>query len=116
MSKRKAVPYLGAFKLSWCDNCNLPILDAKPCGICKAPSREVEISPPGDVRPAFDKDVKRVSKIIDEKFGKGSANALGLTGKRLVLLNETSYDDVMEEIIIDGQTVGSVRYNLALLK
>ena len=68
MSKRKTVPYLGAFKLSWCDNCNLPILDGKPCGICKAQTRTVVMSPPGDVRPAFDKDIKRISKIIDEKF------------------------------------------------
>ncbi|MHA1126043.1 MAG: phosphoadenosine phosphosulfate reductase domain-containing protein [Candidatus Heimdallarchaeota archaeon] len=116
MSKRKTVPYLGAFKLSWCDSCNLPILDAKPCGICKAPTRKVILSPPGDVRPAFAKDVKRIGKIIDEKFGKGSAHTLGLSGKRLVLLNETSYDDVMEEIIIDGQIVGSIRYNLALMQ
>jgi phosphoadenosine phosphosulfate reductase len=114
MSRRKTVPYLGALKLSWCDNCNLPILDAKPCGICNAPSRDVMMSPPGDVRPAFKKDVKRISKIINEKFGKGSADALGLTGERLVLLNETSYDDIMDEIIIDGFIVGSIRYNLAL--
>jgi len=114
MKKSKTAPFLGAIKLNWCDSCNLPILDKKICGLCGVRTRKVSIAPPGDVRPAFNKDIKRISKIVDKKFGKGSSTALGLVKDRIILLNEISYDDLMDEIIIDGFNVGALRYNLLL--
>jgi phosphoadenosine phosphosulfate reductase len=114
MKKYRTSPFLGAFKLNWCDNCNIPLLDTHTCGLCQGKARKVFIAPPGDIRPAFKGDIKRIAKIIDDLYGEGSAEALGLTGERLVILNEVSYDDLMDEIIIDGQVIGSIRYNLAL--
>ncbi|HUT80936.1 MAG TPA: phosphoadenosine phosphosulfate reductase family protein [Candidatus Bathyarchaeia archaeon] len=114
MPRRKTIPYLGSIKLHWCDICNLPILDCKYCGFCHQQTRSVPISPPGDVRPAFKKDILRIGKIIDDQFGSGSANDLGLNVDNIVLLNEISYDDLMDEIIIDGFIVGAIRYNLFL--
>lgn len=116
MRKFRTAPFLGAFKLNWCDNCNLPLLDRKHCGLCSGEARKVFIAPPGDIRPAFKNDIERIKNIIDEKFGAGSAEALGLNGERLVVLNEVSYDDLMDEIIIDGQVMGSIRYNLSMEK
>ncbi len=114
MKKSKTAPFLGAIKLNWCDSCNLPILDKKTCGLCGERVRKVHIAPPGDVRPAFNKDIKRISMIIDKKFGEGSTQALGLITDRIILLNEISYDDLMDEIVIDGHIVGALRYNLLL--
>ncbi len=114
MRRARTAPFLGAIKLNWCDNCNLPILDKTTCGLCGGKAHKVPISPPGDVRPAFESDIVRLSAIIDEIYGKGSSEALGLVKYKLVLLNEVSYDDLMEEIIIDGNIVGSIRYNLFL--
>ncbi|NHJ49768.1 MAG: hypothetical protein FK733_18395 [Asgard group archaeon] len=114
MKKYRTAPFLGSFKLNWCDSCNLPLLDVHYCDFCKSKARKVFIAPPGDIRPAFKLDIERIGNIIDEKYGSGSAHALGLTGDRLVILNEVSYDDLMDEIIIDGQIMGSIRYNLAL--
>ncbi|MBD3193007.1 MAG: phosphoadenosine phosphosulfate reductase family protein [Candidatus Heimdallarchaeota archaeon] len=113
MVRRQTIPFLGAINFSWCDHCNLPMLDSVPCGICGQQARRVKIAPPGDIRPAFPRDLERISQVIDQKYGEGSAVALGLTGNRLVLLNEVSYDDLMDELIIDGQIVGSFRYDLA---
>ena len=114
MKKRKTAPFLGSFKLFWCDTCNLPILDKTPCSICGNNTRQVKVAPPGDIRPAFQDDLVRISKIIDKQYGDGSALALGLTNNRIVLLNEVSYDDLMDEIIIDGEVIGALRYNLVL--
>ncbi|MFW9924377.1 MAG: phosphoadenosine phosphosulfate reductase family protein, partial [Candidatus Thorarchaeota archaeon] len=114
MKKKRTAPFLGALKLFWCDTCNLPILDRHYCSICNSKTRKVNMAPPGDIRPAFELDIVRISNIIDERFGLGSAEAVGLTMNRLVLLNGVSYDDLMDEIIIDGNIVGSLRYNLQL--
>lgn len=116
MHKKKinTKPFLGALKLNWCDQCNLPILDKKRCGKCGNETRKVKLAPPGDIRPAFEKDLVRISSIIDNKYGAGSSEALGLNRQRLVLLNEVGFDDLMDEIIIDGEVVGSIRYLLQL--
>ncbi|MCF2144144.1 MAG: phosphoadenosine phosphosulfate reductase family protein [Candidatus Heimdallarchaeota archaeon] len=111
--RRKTAPFLGAFKLNWCDSCNIPILDKRTCDLCHGAARKVIIAPPGDVHPAFKGDLIRFSKIINKAFGKGSAKALGLSTKKIVLVNEGSFDDLMEEVIIDGQVMGSFRYELA---
>jgi len=113
MKKRsRTSPFLGAFKLNWCDSCNIPILDKRTCDNCQGPARKVIIAPPGDVRPAFKGDLAHLSNVIDKAYGKGSAKALGLSSKKIILINEGSFEDLMEEIIIDGQVVGSVRYHL----
>ena len=114
MKKSRTAPFLGGFKLFWCDSCNIPILDKTPCYNCGNATRFVNIAPPGDVRPAFPDDVMRISKIIDSLYGSGSAQSLGLSNERIVLLNEVSYDDLMDEIIVDGVVIGALRYNLVL--
>ena len=114
MKKSRTSPFLGAFKLRWCDHCNIPILDKKQCDLCKNETRRVKVAPPGDIRPAFEEDIVRIKKIIDDKFGTGSSFEIGLTTDRIVLLNEISYDDLMDEIILDGDIIGAIRYNLQL--
>ena len=67
--RRVKIPYLGRISLHWCDNCNVPLLDKHPCQICGKPGHMVPISPPGDVRPAFFKDIQLIRTAVNAKFG-----------------------------------------------
>lgn len=102
---------LGKIHLRWCDKCNLPVLEQNVCGICTERTREVKITPPGDARPAFDLDIERIRALIDSQFGRG-AGGLVIPDGRIVLLNKAPDIDRMDEVILDGEVVGAVRFSL----
>lgn len=102
---------LGKIHLRWCDSCNLPVLEQAFCGICGSETRQVELTPPGDARPAFESDIRRARKLIDDQFGEGAGNAVIPDG-RIVLLNKAPDIDRMDEIILDGAVVGAIRFTL----
>jgi phosphoadenosine phosphosulfate reductase len=95
--------YLGKILLRWCDACHVPVLSER-CG-CGMPTREVKVTPPGDARPAFPADIERINRIFEDHFG----SAL-IPPSHLVLLNKVPDPDRMEEVILGGAVVGSVRY------
>ncbi len=98
-------PYLGELLLYWCTSCNLPVL-GKICG-CGAATKKVEITPPGDVRPAFQYDINLINHITFRDFG------IPLIPKnKLVVLNKAPYEDRMDEVIFDGMVMGSMRFEL----
>lgn len=66
----------------------------------------MKITPPGDYRPAFDFDIKRIRKTVEGQFGAGTGKAMIPEG-RLVVLNKCPAVDAMDEVIVDGQVVGS---------
>jgi len=99
--------------LRWCDTCNVPVLEESDCGRCAARTREVKITPPGDARPAFGRDIDAIRELIDTKFGAGCGEAAIPLG-RLVLLNKAPDIDRMDEVIVDGHVVGAVRFDIAL--
>ncbi len=101
---------LGKILLRWCDQCNLPILEVKRCS-CGASTRTVNLTPPGDARPAFAHDVDLVRRTVDRQFGAGAGKVLIPDGK-IVLLNKVPALDRMNEVIVDGEVVGSLRYDL----
>ena len=102
---------LGKNHLRWCFECNLPILESGECPVCGAKTEEVEITPPGDVRPAFDHDNELIRSVVDRQFGEGTGYSLIPEG-HAVLLNKAPSLDHMDEIIIDGKAVASLRYDL----
>jgi len=102
---------LGKIHLRWCDKCNIPILEQASCGICGGKTREVKLTPPGDARPAFDSDIRRVRRLIDAQFGEGTGRTVIPDG-RIVLLNKAPDIDRMDEVIADGEVVGAVRFSL----
>ena len=102
---------LGKNHLRWCFECNLPILESGECPVCGAKTEEVEITPPGDVRPAFDHDIEHIRSVVDRQFGEGTGYSLIPEG-HLVLLNKAPSLDHMDEIIIDGKAIASLRYDL----
>ncbi|MFQ5910172.1 MAG: phosphoadenosine phosphosulfate reductase family protein [Thermoplasmata archaeon] len=101
---------LGKMHLRWCKGCNVPILEQKRCSVCDSSTVSVDVTPPGDTRPAFESDIRLVRKIIDGQFGEGSGESL-IPDDKIVLLNGVPHLDRMDEVILDGQVLGALQYN-----
>ena len=101
--------YLGELLLYWCPSCNVPVL-GKECS-CATATKQVTITPPGDIRPAFPYDIDLVNKLSIEQF-----NAPLIADERVVVMNKSPYDDRMDEIIVDGEVIGTIRFELEQLK
>jgi phosphoadenosine phosphosulfate reductase len=95
--------YFGKIPLRWCDSCHTPVLSGH-CA-CGAPTRGVPVTPPGDARPAFPSDIVLINRIYRESYGVPLISA-----KELTLLNKVPDRDRMEEIIVGGAVVGSIRF------
>ena len=102
---------LGKIHLRWCDKCDVPVLEQKACDVCREPTREVSLTPPGDARPAFAYDIERIRALIDAQFGEG-CGAAAIPDGRLVILNKAPDLDRMDEVIIGGYVVGAVRHDI----
>ena len=97
--------YLGELLLYWCPSCNLPVL-GKTCA-CGLATKKIEITPPGDIRPAFPYDIDLINRTTEKQFG------LKLIPQgHLVVLNKAPYEDRMDEVIFDGAIMGSIRFEL----
>ncbi|NLK24967.1 MAG: phosphoadenosine phosphosulfate reductase family protein [Euryarchaeota archaeon] len=103
---------LGKMLLRWCDHCNVPILDIKTCGKCGQKTRQVEVTPPGDIRPAFAHDIELVRETIDHQFGEGTGQAVIPDG-HIIIMNKAPALDRMDEVIIDGTVIGTMRFDVA---
>ncbi len=97
--------YLGELLLYWCPSCNLPVL-GRTCA-CTASTGKIEITPPGDIRPAFKYDIDLINRTTEKQFG----IKLIPEGK-LVVLNKAPYEDRMDEVVFDGAIMGSLRFEL----
>ena len=91
--------------------CNVPVLERKACSHCGGSTENVSVTPPGDVRPAFGADILLVRETIDRQFGKGCGESL-IPDDKIVLLNGVPFIDRMDEVILDGQVMGALQYNL----
>jgi phosphoadenosine phosphosulfate reductase len=96
-------PFLGKIPLHWCDACHVPVLGNR-CA-CGTDTREVPVTPPGDIRPAFPYDIDVVNQIYLEHFG-----APLIPKGHLALLNKVPDKDRMDEIVVGGAVVGAIRY------
>jgi phosphoadenosine phosphosulfate reductase len=96
---------LGAMHLRWCDACDVHVLEERACGICGTRTRALMVTPPGDIRPGFEADIRRIGATIDASFGPGTGAAL-LPEGHIVLLNKSPHIDRMDEVIVDGRIVG----------
>ncbi|MCX8173726.1 MAG: phosphoadenosine phosphosulfate reductase family protein [Thermoplasmata archaeon] len=101
----------GPLVLRWCLSCNIPVVEQKECSICGATTVEVPVTPPGDVKPGFTRELRMFRQILDRQFGKGCGTAL-FPKNKVVVLNPVPSIDKMYEIILDGQVVGAVRYDI----
>ncbi len=101
--------YLGKVHLHWCFNCNIPLVEKSNCGICSEEGEPVKITPPGDVRPAFEHDLDLIRNTIDRQWGEGYWKNI-IPENKLVLLNSCPAEDRMDEVIVDGKVRGIIRY------
>ncbi len=102
---------LGKLQLQWCHACHLPVLEDETCGRCSSPTTPVKVTPPGDIRPASKADVALMRQMADREFGPGTGLALIPVGE-VVVMNKIPALDRMEEIIVDGEVVATLRYDL----
>jgi phosphoadenosine phosphosulfate reductase len=90
-------------------SCNVPIIELERCGCCGSETRPVEITPPGDYRPAFPHDIQRIRGTIDLRYGPGAGGAM-LPEGRLAVLNKCPGIDLMDEVVMDGIVLGTHAY------
>ena len=95
--------YLGKILLRWCDHCHTPVL-TEQCS-CGAVTRAVPVTPPGDARPAFPADIALINRIFLDYFGMPL-----VPDGQIVLLNKVPDNDRLDEVIIGGGIIGSIRY------
>ena len=98
----KKAPYLGKIKLFWHKDYNIPLIGKKE----KENVYEVNLTPPGDVRPAFKKDIHLIKKSVD-KLINGASSFFNYP----ILINNIPELDKMDEVITDGFIVGKIRFN-----
>lgn len=94
---------LGKLVLHHCDACNLPLLKNR-CK-CGNVARKVNITPPGDIRPAFKYDINLLKKVIEKQFGSSYL-------PNVILLNNLPAIDKNDEVIIDGKVAGNLFYDI----
>ncbi len=79
--------------------------------MCDEPTREVKLTPPGDARPAFQYDIDLIRSILDRDYGEGTGLAV-LPEGHVVILSKAPALDRMDEVIVDGAVVASLRYDM----
>ncbi|MEE8402842.1 MAG: phosphoadenosine phosphosulfate reductase family protein [Candidatus Hydrothermarchaeaceae archaeon] len=100
------IPYLGKIMLSWCKGCNVPILGNR-CARCDGKAGKVPVTPPGDVRPAFDSDIEVINTAVERHFG-----CEIIPEGKIVLLNNAPGYDRFDEVIMDGRVAGVLKYDV----
>ncbi len=103
--------HLGKLDLHWCHRCNVPVLGKGECGICSGSTEGVKVTPPGDVRPAFDFDLRLLRDTVDGQWGHGYSQHV-IPENKIVLLNSCPGLDRMDEVIVDGEVIGTLQYDM----
>ncbi len=95
--------YLGRIKFSWCDECNVPLAGDR-CSRCGSAGRRVKITPPGEVKIGFEGDIGILNDALERQFG-------CRLDRDIILFNRVPHRDRMDEVIVDGEVIGSLRYD-----
>jgi len=98
-------------RVYWCPHCNVPVLDEK-CSRCNGFTIIVRVTPPGDIRPAFPKDVHDLRETLYEYFKDWKVVDYLLPEGKFILLNKIEYPDAADEIIVDGRILGHRFYDV----
>ncbi len=96
----------GKVQFKWCDNCGTLLLGDK-CDECEGLGRAFLVSSPGDLRPAMDKGIDLVVRLFEKHFQAGS-----VLKNRLIFFNKVAGEDRSDEIVVGGQVIGTLRFDL----
>jgi phosphoadenosine phosphosulfate reductase len=69
----------------------------------------LRLYPPADVRPAFENDLKFIRAIVGSQYGGSAEEVIQLN--KITLLNKTPSIDHLDDIIVDGHSIGSIGYD-----
>jgi len=97
---------MGGEHIFWCDGCGLPILRAR-CGRCGREGRPVELSPPGDVRPAPRGALELLLSALRRQYGMPGVFRL----PEMTILNHVSGLDRADQVIVDGRLLGTLSFD-----
>jgi phosphoadenosine phosphosulfate reductase len=70
----------------------------------------LRLYPPADVRPAFKNDVSFIRSVVESEYGEGTGEVIPFD--RVVLLSKAPAVDHLDDIIVDGYSVGSIGFDL----
>ncbi|MCE4600324.1 MAG: phosphoadenosine phosphosulfate reductase family protein [Desulfurococcales archaeon] len=92
----------------WCQELNIPMVGREcPDG---GRGQFVNVTDPGDVRPAFSYDLKRLEDGY--RFETGSLNGFDmLRGYSVVVFNKVPFMDLMYEVVADGRIIGRLYWD-----
>ena len=97
-------------RLYWCPRCGVPVLGRDRCPRCGGRVVEVRMAPPGDARPAWPREARRLSEAARREIGGEAAKRLLGGGNVFALFNPVQGIDSAYEVIVDGHTVGLFYY------
>ncbi len=100
--------------LHWCVECNVPIMDAGICSVCGTRGAELRLYPPADVRPAFQHDISFIRNVVQSQYGERTVDIIPFD--RVVLLSKAPSVDHLDDIIVDGRSIGSIGFDLFGMK
>lgn len=87
-------------QVGWCENCNVPILDGRNCGICNNRSLKLKFSK-AELKPIFEGE-KALYKNILAKNGFSPCK---------IFPRGISFYNIMGEVVIDGRKVFRLSYD-----
>lgn len=71
----------------------------------------LKLVPPGDVRPAFTRDIRLLYSIVERDYGRGFADRL-FGSEPFILLNKVQGVDAADEVVVSGYSVGVREYDI----
>lgn len=105
--------FLGKAYINWCGKCNIPLIGDE-CDIHgKEDIFRVNLTPPADVRFAFQSDIDFIRREFERHYGVDVGEILK---DKVVLLNKTPGEDDVYEIVVDGYIFGWLRFDPLELK
>ncbi|NJE85817.1 4Fe-4S dicluster domain-containing protein [Thermococcus sp. CX2] len=100
--------FLGKAYVHWCGECNVPLIGESCAVHGKEGVFKLNITPPGDLRFAFERDIEFIRSVFKEHYGVDIGE---LFDGKVVLLNKTPGEDDAYEIILDGYVFGWLRFD-----
>ncbi len=102
---------MGKTDLYWCSNCQVFQFEGLLCTVCTRALMKMTVTPPGDIRPAFEADRRLLRQIINRDFGSGIGEAL-FSEEKIILINKIGALDVKYEVFVDGFNIGVIAYDI----
>ncbi len=90
-------------QIYWCPTLNVP-LAGRDCPNGEKAER-LNLTDPGDARPAFDHDIESLRKGYERDTGSNSGFE-ELRGSSVILFNKVPFMDLMYEVVSDGRVIG----------